>query len=228
MSTRARCGTSTSRRRSPTRRRRPHARRRERPRERVRPRALARHPRQGRAAHDPQPVVVRPARRRRRRARHPEPSRRLARAHARRGRRGEHRRRLAPDPGRGHRPRDGREEPRDDAHRVRRARLPHRLGLGGVRRERHGVRHPPARAGSTNGDRLPGADLHPGLQGADGRARREHLVRATVELVGAERAEELRDLSLEIYERAARTAEDARPDPRRHQVRVRRRRPRAS
>ena len=119
-----------------------HARRRERPRQRVRPRALARHPGQGRAAHHPQPVVVRPARGRRRRPRHPEPSRRVAHPHARRRRRGEHRRRPAePDSGCRHRARDGREESRHAADRVRRARLPDGVGLGRVPRERHGVRH---------------------------------------------------------------------------------------
>ena len=36
----------------------------------------------------------------------------------------------------------------------------------------------PLPAGLGNGDRLRGADLHPGVQGAEGRARREHHLRA--------------------------------------------------
>ena len=118
----------------------PDARRRERPRQRVRPRALARHPGQGRAAHDPQPVVVRPARGRRRRPPHPEPPARRPRARRRR-------RAAQPHPRRGRGSRDGREEPRHAAHRVRRARIPDRQRVGGVPRERHGLRHPAARPG---------------------------------------------------------------------------------
>ena len=90
---------------------------------------------------------------------------------------------------------------------MRRARLSHRLGLGGVRRERGtvcGIRLPD---GLANGDRLPAPIFTPAYKAPMGEHDENISFDRTVELVGADRAEELRDLSLEIYERAARTAE---------------------
>ena len=179
------------------------------------------HPRQGRAADHAQPVVVRPARRRRRRARHPEPSR--------------------ADHVLGPTTRRASLIPAEVAGRAMLVQSLEMLpiecvvrgyltgsGWAEYQRERHGVRHPAARRAA---ERRPAAraDLHAGVQGADGRARREHLVRAHRRARRRRaRARELRDLSLEIYARAARDRRGARADPRRHQVRVRPRRRRAS
>ena len=51
-----------------------------------------------------------------------------------------------------------------------------------------------------------GADLHAGDQG-DQRSRREHLVRPHGKLAGRELSEQLRDLSIKIYQTAADYAE---------------------
>ena len=87
---------------------------------------------------------------------------------------------------------------------MRRARLPHRIGLGGVPRERHGLRHP-LPAGLENGDRLPAPIYTPAFKAPMGEHDENISFDRTVELVGAEHADQLRDLSLEVYERAART-----------------------
>jgi len=67
-----------------------------------------------------------------------------------------------------------------------------------------GIRLP---AGLENGDRLPIPIYTPAFKAPMGEHDENISFDRTVELVGAEHAEQLRDLSLEIYERAARTAE---------------------
>lgn len=67
-----------------------------------------------------------------------------------------------------------------------------------------GIRLP---AGLADGDRLPAPIFTPAYKAPVGEHDENISFDRTVELVGAERAEQLRDLSLEIYERAARTAE---------------------
>ncbi len=61
--------------------------------------------------------------------------------------------------------------------------------------------------GLENGDRLPAPIFTPAYKAPMGEHDENISFAQTVELVGAARAEELRDVSLEIYERAARTAE---------------------
>lgn len=61
--------------------------------------------------------------------------------------------------------------------------------------------------GLRNGDRLPAPIFTPAYKAPLGEHDENISFEQTVELVGAERAEQLRDVSLEIYERAARTAE---------------------
>lgn len=61
--------------------------------------------------------------------------------------------------------------------------------------------------GLRNGDRLPSPIFTPAFKAPMGEHDENISFDRTVELVGAERAEELRALSLEIYERASRTAE---------------------
>lgn len=62
--------------------------------------------------------------------------------------------------------------------------------------------------GLSNGDRLPEPIYTPAFKAPVGEHDENISFKRTVELVGAERAAELRDLSLEIYARAARTAEE--------------------
>jgi phosphoribosylaminoimidazole-succinocarboxamide synthase len=61
--------------------------------------------------------------------------------------------------------------------------------------------------GLANGDRLPEPIYTPAYKAPLGEHDENISFERTVELVGRERAEELRELSLEIYARAARTAE---------------------
>ena len=68
-----------------------------------------------------------------------------------------------------------------------------------------GIRLP---GGLDNGDRLPAPIFTPAFKAPAGAHDENISFDQTVTLLGADRAEELRDLSLEIYERAARTAED--------------------
>jgi phosphoribosylaminoimidazole-succinocarboxamide synthase len=63
-------------------------------------------------------------------------------------------------------------------------------------------------SGLRNGDRLPAPIFTPAYKAPLGEHDENITFEKTVELVGLERAEELRDLSLEIYERAAATAEE--------------------
>ena len=65
----------------------------------------------------------------------------------------------------------------------------------------------PLPQGLANGDRLPAPIYTPAYKAPMGEHDENITYERTVELVGAERAAELRDLSLEIYARAARTAE---------------------
>lgn len=67
-----------------------------------------------------------------------------------------------------------------------------------------GIRLP---AGLSNGDRLPAPIYTPAFKAPMGEHDENISFERTVEIVGAETAEELRDLSLEVYERAALTAE---------------------
>ncbi|MGX1702230.1 phosphoribosylaminoimidazolesuccinocarboxamide synthase [Microbacterium sp. NPDC055357] len=67
-----------------------------------------------------------------------------------------------------------------------------------------GIRLP---EGLSNGDRLPAPIFTPAYKAPLGEHDENISFEQTVQLVGNERAELLRDLSLEIYERAARTAE---------------------
>ncbi|MDY0908008.1 phosphoribosylaminoimidazolesuccinocarboxamide synthase [Microbacterium sp. CFBP9034] len=62
--------------------------------------------------------------------------------------------------------------------------------------------------GLHNGDRLPEPIYTPAFKAPMGAHDENITYERSVELVGAERAAELRDLSLEIYARAARTAEE--------------------
>ena len=112
----------------------------------------------------------------------------------------------AADPAGGGRAGDARAEPGDAAHRVRRARVSDRIRLGRVPAERHGVRHPSA-VGSRQRRPAARADLHAAFKAPMGEHDENISYERTVELVGAERAAELRELSLEVYGRAARIAE---------------------
>ncbi|MGO8609141.1 phosphoribosylaminoimidazolesuccinocarboxamide synthase, partial [Rhizobium johnstonii] len=60
----------------------------------------------------------------------------------------------------------------------------------------------------TDGDRLPEAIFTPAYKAPLGEHDENISFDRTVELVGLERATELRDVSLEIYTRAARVAEE--------------------
>lgn len=62
--------------------------------------------------------------------------------------------------------------------------------------------------GLNDGDRLPAPIFTPAHKAPLGEHDENISFDQTVELVGEDRAEQLRDLSLEIYERAARTAEE--------------------
>ena len=68
-----------------------------------------------------------------------------------------------------------------------------------------GIPLPP---GLNDGDRLPSAIFTPAHKAPVGEHDENISFDQTVELVGAERAAQLRDLSLEVYGRAARTAAD--------------------
>ena len=63
-------------------------------------------------------------------------------------------------------------------------------------------------SGLQNGDRLPAPIFTPAYKAPLGDHDENISFDQTVALVGTDRAEKLRDLSLEIYERAARTTED--------------------
>lgn len=68
-----------------------------------------------------------------------------------------------------------------------------------------GIRLP---GGLQNGDRLPAPIFTPAFKAPMGEHDENISFEQTIDIVGAERAEELRDLSLEIYERAARTSQE--------------------
>jgi phosphoribosylaminoimidazole-succinocarboxamide synthase len=65
----------------------------------------------------------------------------------------------------------------------------------------------PLPAGLGNGDRLPEPIYTPAFKAPMGEHDENISYKRTIELVGAERAAQLRDLSLEIYRRASRIAE---------------------
>ncbi|MCR2762667.1 phosphoribosylaminoimidazolesuccinocarboxamide synthase [Microbacterium sp. zg.B48] len=65
----------------------------------------------------------------------------------------------------------------------------------------------PLPSGLQNGDRLPEPIFTPAFKAPMGEHDENISFERTAEIVGAQRAAELRDLSLEIYRRAARTAE---------------------
>jgi phosphoribosylaminoimidazole-succinocarboxamide synthase len=65
----------------------------------------------------------------------------------------------------------------------------------------------PLPSGLDNGDRLPGPIYTPAFKAPMGEHDENISYERTVDLVGAERAAELRDMSLEVYARAARIAE---------------------
>ena len=68
-----------------------------------------------------------------------------------------------------------------------------------------GIRIP---AGLSDGDRLPAPIFTPAYKAPQGEHDENISFDRMVEITGAERAEELRDLSLEVYERAAAAAEE--------------------
>ncbi len=115
-------------------------------------------------------------------------------------------------PAGGHRPRTaGRPEhagaqDRGRADRVRRPRLPVRLGLEGISADRRRLRH--RAAGGSAGERpAAGADLHAGHQGRRGGHDQNISFNETCQRVGRELAEELRRRSLDIYKRGAEYAQ---------------------
>ena len=95
---------------------------------------------------------------------------------------------------------------RDAADRVRRPRLPLRLGLEGLPRDGRGLRAPRCRPGSPSRTRLPEPIFTPATKAQTGHD--ENIDRAAaVELVGEEHFDEAERISLELYrfvsERAA-------------------------
>ena len=120
------------------------------------------------------------------------------------------------------RPLDRVQAPRDAADRVRRSRLPLRLGLEGLPRNRSGLRASPARR-ARRVAAAAAADLHAGDEGRD-RARREHRPRRCGR---ARRRGPLRrgggDRTRPLRARLG-AGTRARHHPRRHEARVRDRR----
>ena len=111
------------------------------------------------------------------------------------------------------------------AGRGHRARLSRRLGLEGVPRAGHGVRHPAAR-GLIESSKLPEPIFTPSTKAEQG-ARREHRVRGDGRIVGEELAAEVRDASAGALHVRRRVRAPARHHHRRHEVRVRAARRRA-
>ena len=108
----------------------------------------------------------------------------------------------------------------DAAGRVRGPRLPGRLGLARLHRDRGRSAATALPPGLRQGDPLPRADLHPGHEGQRG-TRREHHARArrpTWSAAGAGRAPS--GITLALYARAAERCAPRRDHPRRHQVRA--------
>ena len=111
---------------------------------------------------------------------------------------------------------------RDAADRVRRPRLPRRLGLEGLPRDRRGLRPPACRPGSPSPTALPEPIFTPATKAQTGHD--ENIDRAAaVELVGEERFDEAERLTLELYRFVVGARARARDHPRRHEARVRRR-----
>ena len=113
---------------------------------------------------------------------------------------------------------------RDAADRVRRPRLPRRLGLEGLPGDRRGLRARAAGRACSESERLPEPIFTPATKAHD-RPRREHRpATQAAELVGAERFAEVERVALELYRFASEHAARARDHHRRHEVRVRPRR----
>ena len=102
-------------------------------------------------------------------------------------------------------PVDARAPDRAGAGRVRRARLPVRLGLEGISADRQRLRHHAAGRAARVGSAA-GTDLHAGDQGRE-RPRRQHQRGRGGRLVGAPLIARLKALTLEIYRRGAAHAE---------------------
>ena len=109
----------------------------------------------------------------------------------------------------------------DAAGGVRRPRLPHRLRAQGLREDGHRVRAWRCRPGSSTGRELPEPIFTPSTKAPLGQ-HDEAITFADVEdLVGAETAATLRDLTLAVYARGAETAAANGHPRRRHEARVR-------
>ena len=127
-------------------------------------------------------------------------------------------------PRRGARPRAGGAQARDDSRRVRRARLPHRLRADRLPEDRRGLRHRAA-AGSDRGQQVRRRRCSPRPpRPSSASTTRTSRSPTSIDLVGAVRANQLRDLTLQTYMQAADHALTQGNHHRRHQVRVRRRR----
>ncbi len=110
--------------------------------------------------------------------------------------------RRGPRPARPGRTGDAREPAGDDADRVRRARLPGRVGLEGLPRHRGGVRPCRCPSGLREADRLPEPLFTPSTKATEGHDA--NIDRAGgVALVGEERFARLEQLSIELYRTAA-------------------------
>ena len=92
--------------------------------------------------------------------------------------------------------------------RVRRARLPHRVGMGGVRRERARCAASVCPADSTTATACPRRSSRPRSRRRWASTTRTSRSTRRSRSSAPSAREELRDLSLEIYERAARIAEE--------------------
>ena len=106
--------------------------------------------------------------------------------------------------------------------RVRRPRLPHRLRAARLPRHRRGLRHRAARPGSRTAAGCPTPIFTPATKAELGDHDENVSYDAVVATIGAERAAELRDLTLEVYAPRRGDRPRARHHPGRHQARVRR------
>ena len=184
---------------------RPPADRRHRPPQRLRRGAAHADPRQGRGADAALALLVRPAE-----GRGAEPRRSVGRAGARPAS-------ATPATARG--PLDARGEDGSAARRVRGARLPRGLGLEGLPGDGRGLRHRAA-AGLRESDRLEPPIFTPSTKAEEGHDENISFERMA-EIVGGERAAELRDAEPRALRARARPRRGARHHPGRHQVRVR-------
>ena len=114
--------------------------------------------------------------------------------------------------------------PRDAADRVRRARLPRRLRLEGLPRDRRDVAATALPEGLQRVGPAARADLHAGDEGAGRATTRTSAATQAAELVGAERSPRSSASALALYRFAVGARRGARDHPRRHEVRARPRR----